>query len=173
MVLRTLDLLQPFLTTLDCLVNNALPVFIITMTNMIIIIRVLLHKRKMQRAHTWNKNQKMVAQLLWISIVYILTWIPMTLGTLLTLYASDLPFVSEISIDYISYLTYFAVLVCPMVAIMALPDVRNKLFRPNEAITTTSTIFNLIKDLPARSPQLTLSASVRARVLPSPTRNNE
>ncbi|CAF0925519.1 unnamed protein product, partial [Didymodactylos carnosus] len=115
-------------TLVECFLNLLTPVCITTIINLLIIVRILIQKHRMKQASTWNKNKKMVIQLLWISILYIFTWVPLTISLLLSNFDSTTtPWLTSIIVDYLNYLTYLAGLLCPFVCIMALSEVRKKI----------------------------------------------
>jgi hypothetical protein len=76
-------------TTLDCFLNYILPVVVTTGVNLLIAVKVLRQKRRMKQQNTWKKNIKMVVQLMWISLIFIVAWIPMVISILLITYVPE------------------------------------------------------------------------------------
>jgi hypothetical protein len=67
---------QPVIGTIDYVINAVTPVICMTLANMILLIHVIYQKRSMKIANTWRKNRLMYIQLVYISMLYFIIWIP-------------------------------------------------------------------------------------------------
>ena len=64
------------LTTFDLLGHNALPILIIILANITLILRVISEKYRRHRPIHWKQHARMSLQLLAISSVYLISWLP-------------------------------------------------------------------------------------------------
>jgi hypothetical protein len=115
------------LSTFNWLFNLLLPVFIIIFGSCILTIKVLWTRRKMQRnLRNWSKNWKMMIQLLGITVVYTLVWLPLSIVSLISMFTENDP-LNLITDDYMYYLTYIADMSVPIVAFVFSPEVNRRL----------------------------------------------
>jgi len=115
------------LSTFNWFFNLLLPVFIIIFGSSILIIKVLWTRRKMQRnLRNWSKNWKMIIQLLGITVVYTLVWLPLSIVSLISMFMENEP-LELIVDDYMYYLTYIADMSAPIVAFVFSPEINRRL----------------------------------------------
>ena len=120
--------LEPTLGPIDVVVSIFIPIPIIIVFHTILIIRVIQQKRRMQQKNVWGKNIGMLAQLLSISILHIVVWLPVTIVLIIAL-ASKPPSAAILELQaswILLYLAYLAVLGNPVVCIFAIPELREK-----------------------------------------------
>ena len=77
--------LQPTLGTIDIIVSIFIPIPCIIVFNTVIIVRVIQQKRRMQQRNVWAKNLGMLVQLLSVSILHIIVWVPVTMVLIVAL----------------------------------------------------------------------------------------
>src|SRR5690606_20912469 len=95
------------LSSFTWIFNTLVPVFIIIFGSMILMLRVLWTRRKMQRnLRNWSKNWKMITQLLGISVVYTIVWIPLSIISLINTFEDErrIPTIED-NMYYITYIT--------------------------------------------------------------------
>ncbi|CAF1339588.1 unnamed protein product [Adineta steineri] len=123
------------LATLDWALDNGMPILIIVVANAALVIRVICYKRRAQQATPWQKQRRMTIQLLIISSVYFIAWIPNTIIAVIQ-EIIDSSFVAEIQANYFFDLLYLVCLLMPWVCIMMLPELKKwmwKLFRSHQS----------------------------------------
>jgi hypothetical protein len=109
------------LATFDWLVNASLPILVIILANIALVIRVIKQKHRRQQAITWSKRRRMTLQLLSISSLYLVIWLPsIIVGLIQQFYTSK--FLSQIQDDYISDLSYLICIFLPWISIGLLPE---------------------------------------------------
>jgi hypothetical protein len=64
------------LATFDWIVNTAFPIAIIILANIVLVIKVIKQQYRRQRVITWSKQRRMTLQLLSMSSLYLVTWLP-------------------------------------------------------------------------------------------------
>ncbi|CAF1581336.1 unnamed protein product [Didymodactylos carnosus] len=135
---------ETFLGTFDWILNCTLPVVILTIVNIILIGRVLYMKSKMQR--TWKSNLKMLVQLVSISLLYILTWLPYSVLGTISIFWTETIF-NDIVFEYLGFLPYIVVLICPFVSLLGLPEMQERLhkwwYRKGHVVRPTQDTMNL------------------------------
>jgi hypothetical protein len=117
------------LATFDWALNNGMPVVIIVMANVALIARVIRQKRRCHRAISWQKQRYMTLQLLSISCLYLIAWLPNTISAVMEeVIGSD--FIDQIQTDYIFDLLYLVCLLVPWVYLGMLPGLRKWIWKP-------------------------------------------
>ncbi|CAF1007146.1 unnamed protein product [Adineta ricciae] len=116
------------ISIIDYLLNVASPTIIIVLANMILLYRVINQKRAMKLANTWQKNQLMYVQLVSISVLYLIIWIPFVIISLIRLFYDPF-FLQDVILLIINYCLYIIPLVSPFSCLIGLPKVRYQLRR--------------------------------------------
>ncbi len=117
---------DPLLGGLDSVVNNILPILIISIANFIVVFRVIYQKRRLNQANIWRKQRKMTIQLLCSSLLYLVPSLP--LNSFFFAYLCGLPKTTGIQVQlYFNFLTYFIILLYPFVCLGSLPDLYKKI----------------------------------------------
>ncbi|CAF1421291.1 unnamed protein product [Adineta steineri] len=97
-----------------------------TIATMFLIIRILIQKRRIGQREIWRRNRKMVIQLISISIIYMVVWIPNVVCHVIPLIVSSrLP--CETATDILHYVQYMPALLCPFLSLIGLPEIRKSL----------------------------------------------
>jgi len=136
----TCFLSSEILATYDWVVDVAAPMVVIILSNTALLIRVIKQKHRRQQVISWAKQRRMTLQLLSISSLYLVTWLPnIIVGIIQQLKPSDS--LHQIEDDYISDLTYLICLLLPWISIGLLPEFKKwilKLFhhtiRPHNTV---------------------------------------
>jgi len=129
------------LAEFDWIGNTAVPTIVILLANVALVIRVIKQKRRRRQTIPWSKQRRMTLQLLGMSSLYLITWIPsIVIGFIQQLKPSS--FLYRIEEDYIADLTYLICLFLPWICIGLLPEFKKwvfKLFhdirRPHHTVT--------------------------------------
>jgi hypothetical protein len=110
------------LGTFDWGVNNGLPIVIIILANIALVVRVIKQKRRRQQHPNSRKNQRrMTLQLLRISSLYLISWLPsLIIGVGQQLISPN--FLAELQSDYALDLIYLVCLFLPWVSLRLLPE---------------------------------------------------
>ena len=111
----------PFWQVLSWLVDHGIPMFILVVTNILLTVRVLSHKRRMQQTNIWRKNARMFGQLISVAVLYAVCWLPfLVVGQINTYTNFQLPVLSMVFLEYTVYLPYITVTLCPFVCLIGL-----------------------------------------------------
>jgi hypothetical protein len=95
-------------------INNGLPTVIIFLANAVLVIRVVQQKRDRQQLISWRKQRRMTLQLLAISSLYMIAWIPSLIAGVGQRIVSP-TFLAQIQLDYLLDLIYVVCLYLPWV----------------------------------------------------------
>jgi len=116
----TCFLASEILATYDWVVDVAAPMFLIILSNTALLIRVIKQKHRRQQVISWAKQRRMTLQLLSISSLYLIIWLPsIIVGLIQQLDPTD--FLHSIQDDYISDLTYLICVCLPWISIGLVP----------------------------------------------------
>ncbi|CAF1091991.1 unnamed protein product [Adineta steineri] len=116
------------LGTFDWLFNYGLPTMIIIFANPLIICRILWQKINRQRPVQWSRQRRMIIQLSFIALLYLLFMAPQVIvGSMQTLWGVD--FLYDVQADYFYYIVYFINQLLPFVIISSLPRTHKKLIQ--------------------------------------------
>ncbi|CAF2842356.1 unnamed protein product [Rotaria sp. Silwood2] len=129
--------------TYDTVVDTMLPCFIVLIFNLLMIGRVVILKRKVATSvsvsNTLKRNHRMIIQLLAISLMCLIAWMPWIVIIIAQNFFD--PSFGTWFITYIlHYLPYLTSSVSPFLALIGLPEIRQRLKRQviTTKITTTS-----------------------------------
>ncbi|CAF2021972.1 unnamed protein product [Rotaria magnacalcarata] len=111
---------------IDYFINIVIPTALITLANMILLLRVTHQKRAMKSANTWQKYRLVYVQLVSISILYFIIWIPFVIISLIRLFYDAL-FLQDMTMLIINYCLYICLLASPLICLLGLPTVRRNL----------------------------------------------
>ena len=105
----------------DTVVNCIIPVLLIIILSIGLIVRFIRQKRRVRQRMRWRKHRKMVIQLLSISSLYLIFYLPLLI--LLTAHQYGLP--EEIGADvelYTYFLSLYVILLLPYICLGSLPE---------------------------------------------------
>ena len=114
-------LYDPILSLCDWIVNTMIPMAVILLASLALIVRVLWQKYSRHQAISWSKQRRLTLQLLSISGLYLIAWLPNTIVSLIQTYYSP-DFLSAVFGDYIADCVYLVCLFLPWVCLGLLPD---------------------------------------------------
>lgn len=114
-------LLHKTLGTFDWIAHNATPLSVNALSNALLLVRVVKHKRRQQRSFTWKQQRRMTVQLFCISLLYIIAWMPSLIAGLgqILVYPT---FLAQLQTDYFLDLIYSICLIMPWVCLGLLPE---------------------------------------------------
>jgi hypothetical protein len=107
------------------IVHQILPILIIIIFSIALILRVVWQKRRLHQAVQWRKYRTMTIQLLSISFLYLLFYLPLSLAYTILLCG----FMEDIIFDFLEYaiyFSYFMILLFHFVCMLSLPELRTK-----------------------------------------------
>ncbi|CAF3579844.1 unnamed protein product [Rotaria sordida] len=113
------------LYTYDTLVHQILPIFIIVGFSIGLLIRIRRQKNRIGQSLKWRKHWKMALQLLFVSIIYLIFGLPLTIMSVLYLSGIPLDATSKIT-EYALFLNYCTIILCPIASAVSLPRRRNE-----------------------------------------------
>lgn len=105
--------------------QGMLRVIVITIANIVLIARVAHQKKSIQSANTWRKIRLMVIQLLSVSSIYAVVWIPFAIIALIQIYI-DPSFACEFARYVLNYTLYLCPLFSSCLSLTGMPVVRRK-----------------------------------------------
>ncbi|CAF1337407.1 unnamed protein product [Adineta steineri] len=114
-------LYNKMLSSFAWVINNGLPSIIIFLANVVLVFRVIQQKRHRQQLISWKKQRRMALQLLAISSVYMIGWIPNLISGVGQRIISP-NFLAQIQLDYLLDLIYIVCLSLPWVCCRLLPE---------------------------------------------------
>ncbi|UJR32524.1 hypothetical protein I4U23_019986 [Adineta vaga] len=108
------------LSTFDWAAHNGMPTLIIILGNVSLIIRVIKQKRRHQQHITWRKQRRITLQLLAVSMLFLVAWLP---GLVIALIQQtiDPNFAIDFQRNYALDLVYFMCIFLPWICIGQLP----------------------------------------------------
>ncbi|CAF2371141.1 unnamed protein product [Rotaria sp. Silwood2] len=109
----------------DTIVHQILPNIIIVGFSIGLLVRIRWQRRRIGQSLTWRKHWKMTLQLLFISVIYLIFALPLTLISLLYLCGIPL-YVTAKYTEYAQFLDYCTIILCPIVSAFSLPRLRNQ-----------------------------------------------
>ena len=120
---------NPTMGTVDLGITVFLPIFLITVFNAVLISRVLHQKRRMQQRNLWKKNMSLLVQLLSITLLHYIVWLPTCISIVISIVEVPPPrIVQELQAGWVLLnLIYVAVLGSPFTCAYALPEMREKI----------------------------------------------
>jgi len=122
------SLSDQFVGTFDWIFNYGVPTLVIIFANFLLFCRVIWQKIKNRRPIHWKRQKRMIIQLTFISILYLIFMTPqVVVGSIQTLWSQD--FLSEIQADYFYYIVYFINQLLPFIIISSLPQMYKDLKR--------------------------------------------
>jgi hypothetical protein len=110
----------------DSLANYTVPILLITVFSSVLILRFLQQKRRFKQAIRWRQYRKMIIQLTFVAISYLIFDLPYII--IIIVQSSGYPdFGGDILTPYISRLVYVPAIVLPYATLLSLSRLRQKL----------------------------------------------
>ena len=114
---------ETVLGTIDYMIHIVVPLTMIVVGTLVLLVRVTHQKRAMRQANTWRKSRLMYIQLLSVSILYSVVWIPFVIISLIRLFYDPF-FLQDAILLIMNYCLYICPLASPLIALVGLPEVR-------------------------------------------------
>ncbi|CAF0798171.1 unnamed protein product [Adineta ricciae] len=116
----------PLWGTYDWLAHYALPISIISLANLFLFVRVVWQRIKQGRPVEWNRQKRMIIQLVFISALYLMLITPeVIVGVIEALWSPT--FALDIQLNYFFYITNFVHQLLPFIIITSLPKLHKEL----------------------------------------------
>lgn len=112
----------------DTLVNHMLPTIVIIVASAALFGRILYQKKRVRQPIRWKKHRKMAIQLLAISVLYLILYIPATLVEFAHLCGAS-EHIGGNFLLYAEFFSYYIYLLFPFVCAGSLPHLKNKILR--------------------------------------------
>jgi hypothetical protein len=109
------------LGTADWAVDTGLPIVIILFANVALVVRFIQQKRRRQQIISWQKQRRMTLQLLSISCLYLIAFLPSVIIGLVQQLGSP-TFAVQIQSNFIIDLSYLICLFIPWVCLRMIPE---------------------------------------------------
>ena len=117
---------EPIIGTVDYLTDVFSPAILVLVANLILLFRVIKQKQTMKIANTWRRNRLLYIQLLSISILYFLIWIPYVIVALIRMFPDPF-FFQGVPMLLLSDALYICPLGSPFISLIDLPAVQQHL----------------------------------------------
>jgi len=117
---------DPIVGIWDSVVNNIIPVIIISIFSLILPIRVWHQKRRLNRRNLWRRQRKMTLQLLCYCILYLIPNLPLNIF----IFAQICGLSQNVGVQaqlYFAFLFYFITLLYPFVCLGSVSELRKKI----------------------------------------------
>ncbi|CAF3410020.1 unnamed protein product [Rotaria sp. Silwood1] len=109
----------------ETIFHQILPNIIIVGFSIGLLIRVYRQKHRVGLSLTWRKHWKMTLQLLFVSIIYVLFGLLLTIMSILYLGGVPLNVIAKFT-EYARLLNYCTIILCPIVFAFSSPQLKNK-----------------------------------------------
>jgi hypothetical protein len=110
----------------DTIAHQILPNLIIVVFSIALLLRVRWQKQCTGQSLQWRKHWKMTVQLLFVSIIYLIFALPLTLMNLLHLCGLSRDVTANF-MEYVLFFNYCMMLLCPFACALSLPHIRDKI----------------------------------------------
>ncbi|UJR20153.1 hypothetical protein I4U23_023285 [Adineta vaga] len=108
--------------TADWILSSFIPVVLTVIFNVLLILRVVYQKYRMQRGRTWRTTRKLALQLFSISFLFLSIYLPYVLIALIRLWF-DPSFLMFFGVLYLVYIAYLVPLLMPFICLVSLPEI--------------------------------------------------
>ena len=127
---------DPVWNTVAWLGMYASSLVIIVSTNVLLVVHALHQASKMKRTRVWSKNVKLILQLLVVTILYCIFWIPNVILQIIIRFIPPQEMSSPLFTAFQNLILAVSLtpLICPFVCLAGMPIVTDKIkrfFRPN------------------------------------------
>ena len=103
-----------------------IPILLTLIFNVLLLLRMVHQKFKMQRHRSWRKTRKLTIQLVWVSFLFLTIYLPYIIFALIRLWI-DPSFLSIPSMTYLAYTLYLVPLLMPFICLMVFPQIMTEL----------------------------------------------
>lgn len=116
----------PSLFLYEVFAHQIAPVLIIVMSSILLILRIVRQKQRLQQRMNWRKYRKMTIQLISISSLYVLFSLPLAVVFFIRVYYEPTILLAD-AFDAANFLSYFPLLFLPSIFSISLPEMRAKM----------------------------------------------
>lgn len=109
------------MATTDWIINSLFPMFVNVLANVLLIIRVIRQKRRVNQGITWKQQRKLAIQLFCVSAIYLIGWFPSIIVGLVQV-LGDPKFLIQVQEDYLVILNSLVCLFLPWICLGLLPE---------------------------------------------------
>ena len=116
----------PMLATWELAVHGIVPTLIIAFFSLTLLLRVLWQKHRLHQVIQWRKHRKMTVQLLSITSLFLIFYVPSMFMVLAQLCNISL----DVTVDFqlmVVFFSYYSIFLLPIVCAGTLPDLKNKI----------------------------------------------
>jgi hypothetical protein len=106
----------------DWIINGLVPFFLIVLLSMALFIRVIRHKNRIQQSFVWSKHRKLTIQVLSISSLYTVCFLPSISIAITSKLLNDPKFGIELQTPYLEYLPILGRTLMPFLTIGTVPE---------------------------------------------------
>jgi hypothetical protein len=117
---------DPIFGIWDSVFNNIIPIMIISISSLVLVIRVYYQKRRLNQPNVWRKQRKMTVQLLCSCVLYLIPNMPLNIFVIAHLCGLSENVGVQIQL-YFDFLCYFVILLYPFVCLSFLSELRKKM----------------------------------------------
>ncbi|CAF1335883.1 unnamed protein product, partial [Didymodactylos carnosus] len=124
---------QIIIRNVDLILNVFGSTFIIIIANLTLIVRVIVWRKRhmnIRVTNEWRKNFKMVVQLLLISLLFSISWLPLIVVLFIRLVYKP-NFLQYLTTVYLLYTPYLSALITPLMCLVATADIKAKKYKLN------------------------------------------
>lgn len=111
----------------DWIVNSLLPTFLIVILSAALFIRVIRQRNRVYQSFVWSKHRKLTIQLLCLSSLYMICYLPSIINALIAKIVNDPMFGIAVQTDYLDYLPILGRSLTPFLSLATLPELSKKI----------------------------------------------
>ncbi|CAF3360585.1 unnamed protein product [Rotaria sp. Silwood2] len=116
----------PFVATWDVVVNDIIPTIIIIFSSIALLLRVVYQKYRMRRPIRWRNHRKMTIQLISISVLYLILYIPKMLMEFIYICGISEDFGADF-MSYAEFFAYYGIVFLPFVCTGSMPELKSSI----------------------------------------------
>ncbi|UJR29962.1 hypothetical protein I4U23_017509 [Adineta vaga] len=133
---------SPFWQVFSWFADLGIPMCILVIANIILTIRVLQQKHRMQQTRLWSKNARMFLQLISVACLYAICWIPFLVSGQINTYTNNQsPYAFMLFFEYFIYSPFLTTTLCPFVCLFGIwRDLAVVFHRPQISVRPIATI---------------------------------
>ncbi|UJR20156.1 hypothetical protein I4U23_023288 [Adineta vaga] len=113
---------QGTMGTIDWILSSFIPVVLTVIFNILLILRVVYQKYRIQHGRTWRTTRKLALQLFSISFLFLSIYLPLIIISLVRIWF-DPYFLLLFGVLYMAYSVYLVPLLMPFICLISLPEI--------------------------------------------------
>ena len=111
----------------DWIVNGLLPTFLIVILSAALFIRVIRQRNRVYQPFVWSKHRKLTIQLLSLSSLYMICFLPSIINAMIAKIVNDPMFGIVVQTVYLDYLPILGRSLTPFLSLATLPELSKKI----------------------------------------------